>query len=191
MVPGRMYLNRSLLGAFLLALVLAIGACGDDDEERAETTATSPPTTPTETTATTETGPETVPTEPETEPETETETGAETEPSTSPEDQPGGAGDEEPARTLAMFTGDGGRITPRVVRVPAFISVRVELRSADGQEYGLLFASETSRVSIRVSGALGSASSTIDGLRPGQAITGNPMGSGTRVRIEATAEPGP
>ena len=191
MVPGRMYLNRSLLGAFLLALVLAIGACGDDDEERAETTATSPPTTPTETTATTETGPETVPTEPETEPETETETGAETEPSTSPEDQPGGAGDEEPARTLAMFTGDGGRITPRVVRVPAFISIRVELRSADGQEYGLLFASETSRVSIRVSGALGSASSTIDGLRPGQAITGNPMGSGTRVRIEATAEPGP
>jgi hypothetical protein len=192
MAPGRMYLNRSLLGAFLLALVLAIGACGDDDdEERAETTATSPTTTPTETTATAETGPETVPTEPETEPETETETGAETAPSTSPEDQPGGAGDEEPARTLAMFTGDGGRITPRVVRVPAFISVRVELRSADGQEYGLLFARETSRVSIRVSGALGSASSTIDGLRPGQAITGNPMGAGTRVRIEATAEPGP
>jgi hypothetical protein len=192
MASGRMYLNRSLLGAFLLALVLAIGACGDDDDEkRAETTATSPTTTPTETTATAETGPETVPTEPETEPETETETGAETAPSTSPEDQPGGAGDEEPARTLAMFTGDGGRITPRVVRVPAFISVRVELRSADGQEYGLLFASETSRVSIRVSGALGSASSTIDGLRPGQAITGNPMGAGTRVRIEATAEPGP
>jgi hypothetical protein len=75
--------------------------------------------------------------------------------------------------------------------VPAFISVRVELRSADGQQYGLLFARETSRVSIRVSGALGSASSTIDGLRPGQAITGNPMGAGTRVRIEATAEPGP
>jgi hypothetical protein len=191
MALGRMHLNRSLLGAFLLALVLAIGACGDDDEERAETTATTPTTTPTETTATEETAPETVPTEPETETETETETGAETEPSTSPEDQPGGAGDEEAARTLAMFTGDGGRITPRVVRVPAFISIRVELRSADGQEYALLFASETSRVSIRVSGALGSASSTIDGLRPGQAITGNPMGAGTRVRIEATAEPGP
>lgn len=177
------------LGACLLALVLALAACGDDDEERAETTATSPTTTPTETTATEETAPETVPTEPET--ETETETGAETAPSTSPEDQPGGAGDEEPARTLAMFTGEGGRIMPRVVRVPAFISTRVELRSADGREYGLLFATETSRVSIKVSGALGSASSTIDGLRPGRAITGKPLGAGTGVRIEATAEPGP
>lgn len=191
MALGRMQLSRPLLGACLLALVLALCACGDDDEERAETTATSPSTAPEETDATEETPPETVPAEPEPETETETETGDETAPTTSPEDQPGGAGDEEPARSLAMFTGDGGRITPRVVRVPAFISIRVELRSADGQEYGLLFASETSRVRIRVSGALGSVSSTIDGLRPGQAITGNPLGTGTRVRIEATAEPGP
>jgi hypothetical protein len=193
MAFGRMKLSRPLLAACLLALVLALCACGDDDEERAETTATSPATAPAETEATEETPPETVPAEPEPEPEpeTETETGGATAPNTSPEDQPGGAGDEEPARSLAMFTGDGGRITPRVVRVPAFISIRVELRSADGQEYGLLFASETSRVRIRVSGALGSVSSTIDGLRPGQAITGNPLGTGTRVRIEATAEPGP
>ena len=191
MALGRMQLSRPLLGACLLALVLALCACGDDDEERAETTATSPSTAPEETDATEEAPPETVPAEPEPETETETETGDETAPTTSPEDQPGGAGDEEPARSLAMFTGDGGRITPRVVRVPAFISIRVELRSADGQEYGLLFASETSRVRIRVSGALGSASSTIDALRPGQAIAGNPLGTGTRVRIEATAEPGP
>jgi hypothetical protein len=164
---------RPLLGACLLALVLALGACGDDDdEERAE-----------------ETAPEVVTEETETEPETEIET--ETEPSTSPEDQPGGAGDEEPARTLAMFTGEGGRIIPRVVRVPAFISIRIELRSADGREYGLAFATATSRVRISVSGALGSASSTLDGLRPGQAVTGTPIGTGTPVRIEATAEPGP
>jgi hypothetical protein len=187
-----MHLNRSLLGACMLALVLALSACGDDDEESAETTATSPTTTPAETTGTEETAPEAVPeTEPEPEPEPETETETETAPSTSPEDQPGGAGDEEAARTLAMFTGEGGRITPRVVRVPAFISIRVELGSADGREYGLVFANETSRVSIRVSGELGSASSTIDGLRPGQAIRGNPVGTGTSVRIEATAEPGP
>jgi Neuroendocrine-specific golgi protein P55 (NESP55) len=190
-----MLLNRPLAAACLLGLVLALGACGDDDDERAETTATSP----TETTATEETAPEETETEAETEPETETEseteqepeTETETTPPTSPEDQPGGAGDEEPARTLALFTGEGGRITPRVVRVPAYISIRVELRSADGREYGLVFANETSRVSIRVSGALGSASSTIDGLRPNQARTGTPIGAGTRVRIEATAEPGP
>jgi Neuroendocrine-specific golgi protein P55 (NESP55) len=192
MAPRRKLLNRRLAVAGVLALVLALGACGDDDDERAETTATTPTT---ETTPTEETAPEETETEAETETESETETDTEPEtetaPSTSPEDQPGGAGDEEPARTLAMFTGDGGTITPRVVRVPAFISVRVELRSADGRQYGLLFENETSRVRISVSGALGSASSTIDGLRPGQAVTGNPIGAGTPVRIEATAEPGP
>jgi hypothetical protein len=195
MALARIFPNRPLIGACLLALALAVGACGDDDEERAERTATSPSRTPTETTTTEETAPEETETESETETETESETESENEtetaPGASPEDQPGGAGDEEPARTLALFTGEGGRITPRVVRVPAFISIRVELRSADGQEYGLLFVNETSRVSMRISGALGSTSSTIDGLRPGQAIIGKPVGTGTRVRIEATAEPGP
>jgi hypothetical protein len=198
MALARIFPNSPLIGACLLALALAVGACGDDDEERAERTATSP-STPKENTTTEETVPEETETETETETEAETETETETEsenetetaPGASPEDQPGGAGDEEPARTLALFTGEGGRITPRVVRVPAFISIRVELRSADGQEYGLLFVNETSRVSMRISGALGSTSSTIDGLRPGQAIIGKPVGTGTRVRIEATAEPGP
>jgi hypothetical protein len=194
MALARIFPNRPLIGACLLALALVAGACGDDDEERAERTATSP-STPKENTTTEETVPEETETESETESETETETESENEtetaPGASPEDQPGGAGDEEPARTLALFTGEGGRITPRVVRVPAFISIRVELRSADGQEYGLLFVNETSRVSMRISGALGSTSSTIDGLRPGQAIIGKPVGTGTRVRIEATAEPGP
>lgn len=181
--------SRPLIAACLLTLALAVGACGDDDDESAEATTT----TPAENTTNDETAPETTPgeTETEPEPEPEPETDTETAPTTSPEDQPGGAGDEEPARTLAMFTGEGGRIVPRVVRVPAFISIRVELRSADGQGYGLAFATDTSRVSMRVSGALGSTSSTIDGLRPGQAITGNPIGNGTPVRIEATAEPGP
>lgn len=187
MALGRMPRSRPLIAACLLTLALAVGACGDDDDESAEATTT----TPADTTTNDETAPETTPDETETEPEPEPETDAETAPTTSPEDQPGGAGDEEPARTLAMFTGEGGRIVPRVVRVPAFISIRVELRSADGQGYGLAFATDTSRVSMRVSGALGSTSSTIDGLRPGQAITGNPIGNGTPVRIEATAEPGP
>jgi hypothetical protein len=193
MALGWMPRSRPLMAACLLALVLAVGACGDDDDESAEATAT----TPAETTTTEETAPETTPDETETETETETEQEPEPEPDTetapsgSPEDQPGGAGDEEPARTLALFTGENGRIVPRVVRVPAYISIRVELRSADGRPYGLAFATDTSSVRVRVSGALGSVSSTIDGLRPGQAITGNPIGNGTPVRIEATAEPGP
>jgi hypothetical protein len=176
---GRRF-NRPFVEASALALVLAVIGCGGDDEERPATTATGPTptatvTAPTETEAT-ETGAEPAPAPAEPEP-----------PPTSPEDQPGGAGDEEPARSLALFTGEDGRITPRVVRVPAFISIRVELRSADGRRYGLTFEGET----VAVGGELGSVSTTIDALRPGRAVVGTPEGAGNRVRIEATAEPGP
>jgi hypothetical protein len=111
----------------------------------------------------------------------------ETTPAERPEEQEGGAGDEEPARTLALFTGRGGRIVPRVIRVPAFISIRVELRSGDGAEYGLRFGDAT----LTAGGGLRSSSTTIDGLRQGQSIAGRPTGAGNPVRIEATAEPGP
>jgi hypothetical protein len=119
-----------------------------------------------------------------TSPEPEAET-APAEPS--PEDEPGGAGDEEPARTLALFTAEDGRITPRAVRVPAFIAIQVELRSKDGREYGLRFGD----VTIPAGGGLSSVSTTIDSLRPGGAVVGTPEGAANRVRIEATAEPGP
>jgi hypothetical protein len=195
------HLHRPLIGAFVLAVALALGACGSDGEERAGTTATSPTRTEGERAATSRGETETEATETETTrpeagpepPEPGGRTGPEAgrSPSPSPERQPGGAGDEEPARTLVLFTGEDGRISPRVVRVPAFISIRVELRSADGRPYGLEFESETARVRLRTSGRLGSVSSTIDGLRPGEAITGSPTGARNRVRIEATAEPGP
>jgi hypothetical protein len=183
-----MRFNRQFVGILAMGLMLALGGCGGDDEEAPATTATevtpaptaeAPTAAPTEiTTAPTETeGPE----EPE-----PSETSPETVP-TSPEDQPGGAGDEIPAETLAQFTAENGRIRPRVIRVPAFISIRVELRSADGREYGLTFEGET----IRVGGGLGSVSTRIDGLRQGEAVAGVPTGAGNRVRIEATAEPGP
>lgn len=168
-----------------MAAALALAACGSDDENE-ETQATSPPATQEETA--TEVEPETeteVETEDEPEPPEPAET--ETDEGTSPEDQPGGAGDEEPARTLALFTGSGGRITPRVIRVPSFISIRVELRVRDGNSYALEFPGKT----IRVSGGLASASTTFDGLRPGEAIVGRAQGAPGRVRIEATAEPGP
>jgi hypothetical protein len=181
-ICGRKF-SRILVLAGLFALFLTASGCGGDDDEEASTTPTA--TGPTETAMT-----EPVPTETEedqpavTEPEDRTETERETE---SPEDQPGGAGDEEPARTLALFTGRGGRITPRVIRVPAFISVRVELRSADGATYSLRFGATT----IAAGERLNSQSTTIDGLRPGEGITGKPSGAGNPVRISATAEPGP
>jgi hypothetical protein len=162
----------------VLALLVAISGCGGDDEEPSSaTTATSPAATATET-ATVE-----APTETEAPLEDKTESV----PAESPEDEPGGAGDEEPARTLALFTAKEGRITPRVVRVPAFISIEVQLRSADGAKYRMRFGD----VTIAAGGGLSSVSTTLDGLRPGKAIIGTPEGPGNRVRVEATAEPGP
>jgi hypothetical protein len=180
------------LAPVALALLLALAGCGGEDEEPAATTeAQSPPTaepapTETQTEAEAEGGDTEQETDPA-EPSEPSEPAEPPEPPESPEDQPGGAGDEEPARSLALLTGEDGRITPRVVRVPAFISIRVELRSEDGREYGLALDGET----IRVSGGLASVSTTIDGLRPGQSVIGRPTGPGNPVRIEATAEPGP
>ena len=172
-----------LAAAVLAALLLLVAGCADDDDD-ADTTPTAPVAT--ETTET-ETAPE-AETETELEQETEVETDTEVETETSPEDQPGGAGDEEPARSLALFTAQGGRVTPRVVRVPSFISVRVELRARDDGPYIL----EIEGQRIEVGGQLGSGSVSLDGLRPGGAYVGTLSGSaGGRVRVEATAEPGP
>ena len=160
----------------LVAAALAAAGCGGDDEPESTT---PPAAIETETMPT-----ETTPTETEAPPvETAPARGTET----SPEDMPGGAGDEEPARTLALFTARDGQIRPRVVRVPAFISVQIELRSADGARYALRFGD----VTIRAGGELSSTSTTIDGLRPNESIAGVPQGAGNRVRISATAEPGP
>jgi hypothetical protein len=180
---------RLRLAPVVLALALFLAGCGGDDEDSADEAQRPPAATepaPTETEpAPTETESETGEAEPPAAPDEEAESPGEALPS--PEDQPGGAGDEEPARSLALFSGEDGRIAPRTVRVPAYISIRVELSSEDGQEYGLTFEGET----IRVSGGLASVSTTIDGLRPGESVIGTPTGPGNRVRVEATAEPGP
>jgi len=110
-----------------------------------------------------------------------------TETAESPEEQPGGAGDEQPARSQALFSGRGGRVRPAVVRVPAYIAIRVELRSADGAAYALRFGDRT----LRVDRNLGSVLADFSGLRPGKTLVGEPVGSGNRVQVEATAEPGP
>jgi predicted small lipoprotein YifL len=169
--------SRKFVLALAIALLLGFAGCGGDDEEPSAAS-TAPP----ETTAT-----QSAPAETDTAPTVESTVTEVAPEATAPEDQPGGAGDEEPARTLALFTAENGRIAPRVVRVPAFISIQVELRSKDGREYGLRFGD----VTISAGGGLNSTATTIDGLRPGKAVVGTPTGAGNRVRIEATAEPGP
>jgi hypothetical protein len=160
---------------FALAL-LVLGGCGGDDEPTPP--ATQEGTVSEETTATTETEATAPNPETETLPNDGDGTGT-------GESGQGGAGDEQAAETLALFTGKNGAITPSVVRVPAFISVRVELRSGDGGAYELTFGDKK----IAAGGALSSRSTTFEGLRPGAKLVGT--GTGGKVRIEATAEPGP
>ncbi len=71
--------------------------------------------------------------------------------------------------------------------MPAFISIRVELRSGDGADYALTFGDKT----IKVQDPLTSVSTKFDGLRPGAKLVGKPTGASGKVVVEATAEPGP
>jgi hypothetical protein len=175
---------RSLRKFVLPALLaLAIAGCGGDDDESASTPqATAPSTSEATSSTATEVDPKT-----ETLPNDGNGNGLENE----PESQTGGAGDEVPAQTLALFTGKDGRITPRVVRVPAYISVHVQLRGADDTGYSLTFGDKT----IRVSPGLSSAGTRFAGLKPGAKLVGKgTSGQGTdagTVTISATAEPGP
>jgi hypothetical protein len=165
-------------------LLVALAGCGGDDEQE--------PAAAPKTTATAETTP---PTDTELDARTETlpddgdGTGTGNDDSlgsSHPETQTGGAGDELPAQTLALFTGRNGAITPRTVRVPAYISVRVELRSGDGAEYSLSFGDKT----LQVPSTLNSVSTRFDGLKPGAKLVGT-VGGGGKVVVSATAEPGP
>lgn len=175
---------RFSLGAGAVAVALALGACGDDEGRVTQETVgteTSPATTPT-TTAPTQTT--TAPAETEAAPGPSGDGGESSGGLAAPEQRPGGAGDEVAASVQALFTGRGGRISPRIVRVPPFIAVRVQLRSADGGAYELSGGGE----SLRVTGGRAQAE-VFDGLRPQKRLVLS--GTGGRVVVEASAEPGP
>jgi hypothetical protein len=171
--------------AALLATVFALGlaACGDDEGDSGGTGAGGAVTEQTDTATTETAAPETA--------ATGTETGGEAEgggakpPSTSPEDQEGGAGDEIPASSQALITGSGGKLSPGTVRVPPFIAIRVQLRSADGVEYELTGGGKT----VEAGGEIETAGTTFDGLRSGEKLVlSGPQG---KVTVVANAEPGP
>ena len=147
-------------------------ACGSDDEEAdtVETTATtpvSPPvTTPPPETKTPDKGKD-----PDEEPRT-----------VPPEEQ---QGDEEPIRSEAVFTGKGGRLTPREIRVPAFIAIRVILRSSDDGSYSLQIHGQR----LEIGAGTATDELDLDGLLPDESYKGtSPQGN---VRVVASAEPGP
>jgi hypothetical protein len=165
-------LIRLLVQVSAAGLTLGLAGCGGDDQPKRSTTPNRP--------AETAPAPEKTPTQPGERSPTETAP-------PSPEDQPGGAGDEEPIRSEARVTGRGGRIAPRVVRVPPFIAVRLELRSGDGRSYGLRVAGEE----LRVGPGRPHDSALLEGLGAGERYVARPIGAGNKVKIEATAEPGP
>jgi hypothetical protein len=84
-----------------------------------------------------------------------------------------------------VFTGRNGRLTPREIRVPAFIAIRVILRSADDGSYALRIGGERlgADATVKVDEA------PLDGLLPNRSYEGR-TGAGP-VRIVASAEPGP
>ena len=166
--------------ATLLVGALLAAGCGDDDDAtKSDSTAAQPPTRTV-----------TVPTPARQQPQQDSTSTApekqeEGRKPASSEDRPGGAGDEEPARSEVVLTGRGGRIGPLLVKVPPFISIRVVLRSGDGKSYVIRFGNRILRAGLE--GARSSA--TFDGLRPGGRLRGVAVSG--RVVIEASAEPGP
>jgi hypothetical protein len=175
--------SRYLAAVALAALALA--GCGGDDEKKSSDTDRAP-STATET-ATTEAKTETAKTEAgdDKQFEDKVKTTEGTGGAKSPEDQPGGAGDEVPASSQALFTGKGGRITPDTISVPPFLAISAKLRSADGKSYTLKGGGRT----LAVGGDIRERSTTFSGLRPGKAIVlRGPQGN---VTVVADAEPGP
>lgn len=164
-----------------LALALAVAGCGGDDEQAA--TDARPGATTSDAAGSTTNG-----AEPEARPQPTGEQPGGRPPSSGAEEEvPGGPGDEIPASAPAAFAGRGGRVDPRVVRVPPFIGIGVSLRSIDGRPYSLVIGGRT----LRVGGARKTDRARLDGLRPGKAYAGTVRGTGARVRIEPSAEPGP
>jgi hypothetical protein len=166
-----------VLSAGALALAIGTAGCGGDDEKASDTTPTGSDSYGTTQGITQVT---------ETEKRDSTvDVPADT--GTSPEEQPGGAGDEIPASSQALVTGKGGKLSPRIVRVPPFIAVRLVLESADGGSYSLSDADGKARVSVDKD--ISSASTKIAGLKTGaRLVLKGPQGD---VIIEANAEPGP
>ncbi len=177
--------------AAVVALALAAGpiACGGGDDDRSGSRGDpgpdAPPTVPPEAGAPPPAPPEGPPGNG---PRPEEPAPADG-PAASPPGAPGAAGPapedggSEPVRAEVIVTGRNGRLTPRLVRVPPYIAVRLAVRSGDGADYRLA-------VGGQVASTTGPGSiAELEGLPPGERYVAR--GSTGTVVIEASAEPGP
>jgi hypothetical protein len=153
------------IAAAVLTLTAALAGCGGDDPKAgtpaASTAASAPTAVATVPATTTQTAaPPASTTPPSTAPQDTRTTGG-----ASPETAPGGAGDEQPIRVPADYSLRDGQVTPGKVTVPAFLSVELSFRAADGQPHEVLVRTPTpTELSVPASGA---ATRTIAGLRSG------------------------
>jgi hypothetical protein len=170
--------------AALVIGLLALAGCGGGGGSSGTKAASAPPPS-VSTTTTAPTPSATVPSQTAPAPKKKTPTKT----ATSPEQQPGGAGDETPIATQALFTGKGGKVSPSRVRVPPFIAVKIVLHAKDEKGYTLLVDGKE----VAVGEGRTKATVRLDGLRPGaKYVLHNQFGNkpGTLV-IVANAEPGP
>jgi hypothetical protein len=156
--------------------MLALAGCGDDDESErqgadpAQATETSPPPAKTEST--------------QTEPSEETRRDRRR---SRREQQRDGGKDKQPARHQVALRASDGKITPRIVSVPPYVAIRLELRSSDGDTYRLACGQKT--LTVDSEGA--ADSTTLSGRRPGARFLCSPLGDHNGVLISPSGEPEP
>jgi hypothetical protein len=146
--------------------------------------AQAPATAPAATDVPTTTTPAPAPTTPQTTPTA-------TAPSTVPgggESGPGGAGDEEPARTPAAFVVTAGHLSPRTVTAAAFLAVDVSVTSHDGPQRVTIDAPGGSTFAVA---AGGTRHVLLDGLKPGDYPITTAAGARATLHVVRGGAPGP
>jgi hypothetical protein len=178
-VPRRV--PRSLT-APLLALMVALAACGGDTQSGSTSAAPTPdPTPPPTATPPVATAPS-APTPPADVPTpTATPTGGES--------QPGGGGDEAEARVpVSVTVASDGSVSPATVSVPAFLALDLQVKNRTGGSITVTWEASEPAGPFEV-GAGKTGSRRVAGVKPGRyPLRVSGAGDATVV---AGAEPGP
>lgn len=167
---------RAVILPCVLAIALGVLGCGDTNDQ-SSSVAQQPATTPPATDVPATTTPTTTPTA--------------TAPSTVPgsgESGPGGAGDEEPARTPAAFVVAAGQITPRTVTAAAFLAVDVSVTAHDHAQRVTIDAPGGRTFTVA---AGGTRHVLLDGLEPGDYPITTAAGARATLHVVRGGDPGP
>jgi hypothetical protein len=104
------------------------------------------------------------------------------------EAQPGGGGDEQPARTPAAFTVDGATITPATITVAAFLAIDVAVTARHTAQRVELQAPGGGVIDVS---AGGTAHRLLGGLKPGDYALTTAAGGRATLHVVSGGAPGP